>query len=375
MNTKGLLFALFLIVNMLLATSSGNVVAQSDVIGKVTTADDRVYRAFDSASIFGVDTNWGTAYYLEFIGDKFKDEEEASNNFAFMVTYLPTALPTVLEELVNENLPGATVLADDPVSGPVLRIGDEAFSISIRLDKGILIDEFFGMLVIRQGARVLTATVASNDVNLDYVSLLSSMLDPIMQRWDDENAVKLDSEGIRMGGIWDMVPRQNEVPQGFELDVDYEEGPGLSEEAESSSVTNKGEPAVRGGSHTGNQQSDRIAKPFDVEFRIIMFPGTYESSPDGTCAGIGGYSGLAGGRSVSLKSPNEATILAISAPLNVGILSYDMEAGEEVCVFETSFHDVPPRGNYILSSYWVDFSEFSFPELSSEDVIEIIVAE
>lgn len=361
----------------LLPMPTAAIVASASPIGTVSPNGDQVYRAFESPSLSDVETEWGDAYYLEFIGDRFDTAQDASTGFQYFVNYLPDALPEIVAELVQENMPGNHVEPGSPKILTVPQIGDDAFAVELDASLGLLADERLMILIIRNENHVLTATAATHDLNADLLTMLVSIVSPTLDRWALNDPIQMDEDGIRSGGIWNMVPKPNEVPDGFVLDQEYEEGPGPQRDQSVPSPisdqpllpTTSFESQISEGEGTNS----RLAIPFDATIRVILANDTFSADHRGQCEGQGRYSSLHEEGLAALKTVDGGEELVLTRGLQPGYVSYDLQLQADVCVFEINFRKVPPRAGYLLIAGDAPIARFTYDELSAGGIGEVVV--
>lgn len=371
------LLVMFLFSVSLLPMPTAAIVASASPIGTVSPNGDQVYRAFESPSLSDVETEWGDAYYLEFIGDRFDTAQDASTGFQYFVNYLPDALPEIVAELVQENMPGNHVEPGSPKILTVPQIGDDAFAVELDASLGLLADERLMILIIRNENHVLTATAATHDLNADLLTMLVSIVSPTLDRWALNDPIQMDEDGIRSGGIWNMVPKPNEVPDGFVLDQEYEEGPGPQRDQSVPSPisdqpllpTTSFESQISEGEGTNS----RLAIPFDATIRVILANDTFSADHRGQCEGQGRYSSLHEEGLAALKTVDGGEELVLTRGLQPGYVSYDLQLQADVCVFEINFRKVPPRAGYLLVAGDAPIARFTYDELSAGGIGEVVV--
>lgn len=371
------LLVMFLFSVSLLPMPTAAIVASASPIGTVSPNGDQVYRAFESPSLSDVETEWGDAYYLEFIGDRFDTAQDASTGFQYFVNYLPDALPEIVAELVQENMPGNHVEPGSPKILTVPQIGDDAFAVELDASLGLLADERLMILIIRNENHVLTATAATHDLNADLLTMLVSIVSPTLDRWALNDPIQMDEDGIRSGGIWNMVPKPNEVPDGFVLDQEYEEGPGPQRDQSVPSPisdqpllpTTSFESQISEGEGTNS----RLAIPFDATIRVILANDTFSADHRGQCEGQGRYSSLHEEGLAALKTVDGGEELVLTRGLQPGYVSYDLQLQADVCVFEINFRKVPPRAGYLLIAGDAPIARFTYDELSAGGIGEVVV--
>ncbi|MBA2288844.1 MAG: hypothetical protein H0V98_00490 [Chloroflexia bacterium] len=89
------------------------------------------------------------------------------------------------------------------------------------------IDGEYGIVVVRQGAWVqVLVGFGVGDVNV--IPELMTIATSVEGQWPSDDAIMVRDDGLRTGGIWNMMPRPNDLPDGFEIDVAFEEGPAAS---------------------------------------------------------------------------------------------------------------------------------------------------
>jgi hypothetical protein len=374
--------SLFILASTFVSHFSAPIAAQDIVpVGIVSAAEDEVYRTYDSTSLFGAETEWGGAYSLEFIGDRFLNQEEAAQSFQFMVGFLPDSLPSVIIATAEQNMPGNPVRPSDPAILPAPEIGDEAFAISMAVEVGSFDDEYFGLLLVRSGDSSVMATAASYDEGADLIALLANIVAPTLVRWGIQDPVAVDEAGVRSGGIWNLIPTPDEVPAGFELNPAYEEGPGPVQQSPTSAPTPtptdstplNPSPATTRGVGRGGESDSRIAEPFDIRFRIILAGSAYKPGPQNKCEGDGGYSFLREGGQLSITTGDGAELLTLHTVLEPGYLSYDRLLSENVCVFDLDLFGVPPRADYRLSGDSTTLATFGYQDVADAGLFEIVV--
>lgn len=371
------LLVMFLFSVSLLPMPTAAIVASASPIGTVSPNGDQVYRAFESPSLSDVETEWGDAYYLEFIGDRFDTAQDASTGFQYFVNYLPDALPEIVAELVQENMPGNHVEPGSPKILTVPQIGDDAFAVELDASLGLLADERLMILIIRNENHVLTATAATHDLNADLLTMLVSIVSPTLDRWALNDPIQMDEDGIRSGGIWNMVPKPNEVPDGFVLDQEYEEGPGPQRDQSVPSPTSD-QPLLPTTSFEsqiseGEGTNSRLAIPFDATIRVILANDTFSADHRGQCEGQGRYSSLHEEGLAALKTVDGGEELVLTRGLQPGYVSYDLQLQADVCVFEINFRKVPPRAGYLLIAGDAPIARFTYDELSAGGIGEVVV--
>ncbi len=366
----------------------------TEPVGTESDDETTVSRAYDNPAaltdgLFGV-------YAFGFIDES---ESQAAGTLRTVPRIFAAGLTSELED-------GEFVL-EDPIEVPGTPIGDDS---TVTRMGFIMFGTFDGevvLLAVRQGTwvQVLAGIGAGN---VDVQAELEAIATTLQPRWPSDSPIAVRTDGLRTGGIWDMMPMPEDMPAGFELDPVAEEGP-----AATVSVTVPVPPAPTGQQPGPTPEATirdiplfptptpadmppaetetpatlptptpstpvedvatpapnpRLAMPFDVTVEIFLpLEMTTISEEDGSCIGTGLLDGLATDGSLMLVGA-QAPASAATAPLTgPGVVAYDTEAGQEICYFSAVFTDVPPRAAYTLLADESVIGWYTYDELSGAD--------
>lgn len=201
-----ILIALMLVPSIALAQ-------ETEPVGTVSTGDDEVARAYDNPNAY-----FEVTIAVMTLGTIYDSPEQASSSARSIANIFAAALTSDtgedfefgdLEQLTEPDL------------------GDEAFASRVPFT-------LFGSF---EGEYIILATRQENWVqvmigfgvgNVDVLADLESISSTTLPRWPSEDPIALREDGLRTGGIWDMTPRPEDMPEGYVLDEGFEEGPGAT---------------------------------------------------------------------------------------------------------------------------------------------------
>ena len=208
---------LFLLIAIL--ASPALAVAQTgttEPVGTVSTGDDEVFRAYDNPDVY-FDALSGVLAF----GSVYDSDDAASRSLGSTAEIFVASLRGGLS--TDESGEGDYDFGEleDVEIAPV---GDESRASRLPLVLFGSFDGEYGIVVVRQGSWV-QVLVGFGFGEVDVVPELEAIATTIQPRWPSDEPVAVREDGLRTGGIWNLVPRPEDLPEGFEVDPEFEEGP------------------------------------------------------------------------------------------------------------------------------------------------------
>jgi hypothetical protein len=372
----------------------------TEPVGTVAEDETSVSRAYESDAvdpdaIFGI-------FALGNIADT---ESQAIG----MMTTLPAVLASGLSGTIEDS--GATVGAPEEV--PVTPIGDQAIATRLTFTMFGTADGELVVLAVRQQTWV-QLLVGMGVGSVDVQPQLEALARQALPRWPSTDPVSVRPDGLRVGGIWNMMPLPEDVPAGYTIDPEIEEGPGAGTTAQAPPAvpgttpetpardlpllptptpaagampslpveTPGAGPAVPPVAATEPPAgvatpapNPRLALPFDVTVEVFLPLDLATMNEDGSCSGAGLLDGLGGDGQITLRDAKDGDASA-SAPLAApGQVALDRETGQEICYFRATLTDVPPRAKYTLLAGDTVLGHYSYDDLTETGSILVIVGE
>jgi hypothetical protein len=393
------------IVALLLAPSLA-VAQTTEPIGIVSPDETSVSRSYDNPSAF---VNGTIGIFA--LGAIAETESEA--------TGLMRTMPAIVAAGMSGELEGMDFAFEDPVDVPVTPIGDDTTATRMAFTMFGTVDGEVVLLAVRQATwvQVLIGMGAGESAVQAELEALARALQP---RWPSGDPVTVRPDGLRAGGIFNMMPLPEDLAAGFELDPEFEEGPGPGTVAVVPTPSAQVTPPVQVTPAPGETPTPirdvpllptptpavgvtpptqvetpatgqtpitlptptvaapaatpppnpRLALPFGVTVEILLpMELATVSEEDGSCSGAGLLDGLTTGGSLTLLAA-EGTAGSATAPLSgPGMVAFDTEKQREVCYFSAIFTGVPPRASYTLMAGDSVLARFSYAELTTGEPI------
>ena len=370
-------------------------------VGTVSTGDNEVARAYDNPNVY-----FDAVAGVMTLGTVHDSEEEASRSASTLARIFATSLAGDVETDFEFG---------ELEEVPVEQIGDEAIAHRMSFKMFGSFEGEYVLLAVRQGSWVqLMIGFGVGDV--DVLAELEGIAITIAPRWPSDDPIAVREDGLRTGGIWDMVPMPEDLPAGFVVDGEFEEGPAATVSATlpvgTPSVTaDEVEPASEEATPEGRDvpllptatadeiepaevretseatetpaaapastpvvMNPRLATPFDLDVEIILGDGRYLiDDEDGSCSGTGLLDGLTGGGTLTLNVSSGGRASASTELAKSGVVAYDTELQQDVCYFTTSFTDVPARAEYALLAGDSVLGRYTYEDLTSGDALLVVV--
>jgi hypothetical protein len=250
--------------------------------------------------------------------------------------------------MIQTAYPTGTVLPQAAVEVPAPSIADEVYAATIEFQVDVDLDQYWSVLVVRQETRLLLAYGVSYDRDADVIGMLTDIVGSTLPRWDLGGLVQTMGDGVRYGGIWNMMPTQAEVPSGFRLNKGLEQGPG----------------------------PDVATSPFstfDTSLRVVLVDPAYRALDDGTCEGAGEFSVFRTDGELAIMAPDGSRLVATASPEAPGQLIDDEYYGAPVCVFYVSFENLPVFTEYGFGPPGEAPWSLSYEMLSQVAVVEVVL--
>lgn len=416
-------FLAFVVIALLFPTL---VVAQdTEPVGTVSAGDDEVYRAYDNPNVY-----FNATISILAFGTVHDTEAVASRNVDTTASVVAAAIRSGAEE------DGAGGLEFGEVEEVQMgALGDESRADRLPMTMSGSFEGEYVLVTVRQGAWVQVLAGFGFGDGVDVLTDLEAVAQIVLPRWPSDDPIAVREDGLRTGGIWNMMPLPEDLAAEFEVDPESEEGPAATVEtvvpagtptAGTEAATPTAAPPSPGGrdlpllptttpedaarestavpetppatdptpsgpeptvvpqtpTETPSAASPspvdpttinpRIAQPFDVTVEIIIVGERYVIADDGSCSGTGLLDGIAGGGTLTLRESTGGQQSA-TATLSAGLVGYDTELQQDVCYFRASFSDVPARAQYSLLAGNTVIGRFSYEELTTGDSLVVVL--
>lgn len=420
-----------LFVIAMLVTPSIALAQTTEPVGTVSTGDDEVSRAYNNPDVY-FDAMSGMFVFGTVYGDETAASRSLDTTAAIFAASLRSGLSS--EEMGSDDYELGEL--EEIESEP---IGDESRASRLPFELFGSFDGEYGIVIVRQGAWV-QVLVGFGVGEVDVVPELAAIATAIEPRWPSDEPIAVREDGLRTGGIWNMTPMPEDLPDGFVIDEEFEEGPATTvdtivpagtpvpdtaeappvaeEEAPSSErelplipveatdetdptaapaptgtpgrlepITAPIEPTPPTASPTPETEPtvadaaelvatpvmhERLARPLDVSFEIIIAEGNYAQNDDGSCSGSGLIDTLVADGELALREDN-GDALATTTIEGVGLLAYDTVLEQDVCYMTARFTDVPGRSDYILVAGESVIGRFGYEELATGEPVLVVV--
>ncbi|MBA2759828.1 MAG: hypothetical protein H0U38_09085 [Chloroflexia bacterium] len=191
-------------------------------VGTVTSGTNEVFRAYNNPDV-DMDALAGVLAF----GSISIDETTAASEFG---STAETFVESLRDGLSEEQSSGDYQFGELEAVG-IGQIGDESSASLLPFTLFGTIQGEYGIVAVRQGASVQTLVgfgVGEADVIPDLLAIATT----IEGQWPSEDPIIVREDGLRTGGIWDMMPLPGDLPDGFEIDVAFEEGPAAQDDIE-----------------------------------------------------------------------------------------------------------------------------------------------
>jgi hypothetical protein len=359
----------------------------AEPVGTVSDDETTVSRAYDTGDVQGI-------FGIFALGSVADSETQAMG----MMTTLPAVIASGMSGTVEDA--GAVVQPPEPVT--VAAIGDQATGTRLPYTMFGSVDGEVMILAVRQSTWV-QLLIGMGIGEADIQTQLEGLARTILPRWPSASPVTVRPDGLRDGGIWAMMPLPEDVPAGYTVDPDIEEGPaaptgpGATSPAPSTDLPLLPTPTPASGQVPAPAAPEtpvppviatqppaevatpapnpRVALPFDVTVEIFLPLGMATENDDGSCSGSGFLDGLSADGQVTLQGATGDDASA-SAPMSgPGQVALDRETGEEVCYFRATLTDVPARARYTLLAGETVLGRYTYGDLTETGSILVVIGE
>lgn len=399
-------FAALIAVALMLAPSLAAAQGTAPV-GIVSDDETSVSRAYENSAITP-----GSIVAIFTLGNVAETESEAIGLMATLPAIFSSGLASTIEES------GSEVGPPEPVT--VTPVGDETSALRMSYTVfGSVEGEVF-VLAVRQDTWVqLLIGMGIGEASAQgQLEQLAATLQP---RWPSSDPITVRPDGLRTGGIWNMVPAPEDLPAGYTVDPEVEEGPGAGAAttapgtgttpvppAGTAPTPSLDLPLLPTPTPPGGQApplpdqtpaaetpvppvgaidtpapadvatpapNPRLALPFDVTVEIFLpLDMATISEEDGSCSGSGLLDGLSAEAEVRIQSATGGTAVSASAPMSgPGQVAFDRESGEEICYFRATVTDVPARARYSVLAGDTVLGQYTYDELTETGAILVVI--
>ena len=362
----------------------------TEPVGTVSPSDTEVARAYDNPNVYFDETVGVMA-----LGSTHESEEDAARAAS---TY-PTLFASSLTSELEGDVPGEGDFVFEEVEEvPIAPLGDDSTASRAPFTMFGSFEGEYVFLMVRQGTWV-QMLVGFGVGDVDVVADLEAIATTIQPRWPTTDPIVVREDGLRTGGIWNMTPMPEDLPAGFVLDEEFEEGPAATAE----SVVPVGTPASNATPVEPSRDlpliptptpevsdplptavpetpatvptpaaiNPRLALPFDVTIEIILPLDLATVAEDGSCSGDGLFAGLTAGGSLTLRNVSDGSA-AVSAPITApGMVTYDTLDQEDVCYFAATITQVPARAEYTLLAGESVLGQYTYEDLTTGEPVLI----
>lgn len=204
----------FLIVMLVLPSAAG--AQPAEPVGTVSTGDDEVYRAYDNPDVY-FDAIAGILIF----GTVYDDDTAASRS---LDTAAAIFVASLRSGVASDEMGGGDYEFGELEDAEIGQIGDESSASLLPFELFESFEGEYGVVIVRQGAWV-QVLIGFGIGEVDVVAELETIATEIQPRWPSDEAISVREDGLRTGGVWDMTPMPEDLPEGFEIDEDFEEGP------------------------------------------------------------------------------------------------------------------------------------------------------
>lgn len=201
-----LLFALMLAPSLAQAQAA-------EPVGTVSTGEGEVARGYDNPNAY-----FEVTIGVMVIGTIHDTEEQASRSARTIANIFSAALTSD---------PGEDFEFGDMEEMEPSALGDEAFAHRMPFTMFGSFEGQYVILSIRQESWV-QVTVGFGIGDVDVLGDLEAIAGTTLSRWPTDDPIAVREDGLRTGGIWNMTPMPEDMPAGYVLDEDFEEGPGAT---------------------------------------------------------------------------------------------------------------------------------------------------
>jgi len=205
--------SLLVILAVLLLAPSVAWAQTTEPVGTVSTGDDEVARAYDNPNAY-----FEVTIGVMILGTIYDNPDQASRSAANIAGIFSAALTSD---------PGEDFVFDDLEELPSPGLGDESFAHRLPFTMFGSFEGEYIILTIRQDSWV-QVMVGFGIGEIDVLADLIDIAEPVLPRWPSDDPIALREDGIRTGGIWNMAPLPEDMPEGYVLDESFEEGPGAT---------------------------------------------------------------------------------------------------------------------------------------------------
>lgn len=251
---------LFLILSVI-AGWGAPALAQPTPVGIVTDKPNEVNRSYDVPDPgASAEVRSGEPMFVKAFGLIAPSEEEAA---AVAPDMLPRLVESVIEAFGGEG--GGTTEFQTPVAVEFPQVGDDVYAtrLSFQVDT---IDIEFGAVVIRDGAWIQILGVGAVVDDGSTITFLEDLVRVVKDRWPNDSAIRVRDDGLRYGGIWDMMPYPEDLPDHLRLDETAEEGPGPG--TAGATPWSTASPADATGRHDRHVAGARRGRPDDARHGV-----------------------------------------------------------------------------------------------------------
>ncbi len=406
-------FAALIVIALMLAPSLA--AAQgAEPVGTVSDDETSFSRAYDG------DVGAGAIVGIFAIGSIGDTESQAMGMMA--------TLPPVFASGLGSSVEDAGVIVGEPEDLTVATIGNQSVGLRVPYTMFGSLEGEIVIVGVRQSTWV-QMLIGMGVGEAGVQAQLEDLARQLLPRWPSADPVTVRPDGLRTGGIWNMAPMPEDLPAGFAVDPNIEDGPAVGtvspvpEGAGASQGTTPTEadatpspsldlpllptPPPAGGETPAPPQAPpsdvtpietstpssapdvtptpvdvatpapnpRVALPFDVTVEIFLpLEMATIDGEDGSCSGAGLLDGLSGDAEVTLQGASTAGDGSASGPMSgPGQVALDRETGEEICYFRASVPDVPPRARYSLLAGETVLGQYTYGELTETGSILVVI--
>lgn len=312
---------------------------------------------------------------------------------------LMRTMPPVIASGMSGTIEDAGAIVETPEQVPVTAIGDQSTATRVPYTMFGSVEGELVILAVRQATWV-QVLVGFGLSEADHLPQLERLARQMLSRWPATEPVTVRPDGLRTGGIWAMMPLPEDVPAGYTVDPDIEEGPGPGTVAPTAggpaaetpasdlpllptSTPPAAEipPASAPSAPTPPPAvatpapNPRLALPFDVTVEIFLPLDLATVEDDGSCHGDGLLDGLDGDGQVTLRAADAGDRSATAQMAGPGQVALDRETGQEICYFRATLTDVPARARYTLLAGETVLGRYTYDELTATGSILIVLGE
>lgn len=380
-------FALVAVIAALLLAIAPAAAQTPEPVGIVSADETSVFRAYDNPA--GLFRGVIGVFAVGFIAGSESDATE-----------MVTTMPAIFAASVATAGEADGAVFEEPAEVPMTPLGDQSTATRMGFSETGGPSGEVVVTTVRQGAWVqMLMGMATGSVPVQPE--LEGIATTLLARWPSMEPVTVRPDGLRTGGIWAMMPLPEDMPAGYSVDPEVEEGPGPTAGATAPGATPAeptrdlpllptptpatgetppappaGEtpvvvPPVDAPTPAGPTPppNPRLALPFDVTIEVFLPIQLATVEADGSCVGTGLLDGLAPDGGLTLQATT-GTEGSATAPFDIaGVVALDTETGEEVCYFRATLAQVPARASYTLLAGESVLGRFAYADLTTGEPV------